>query len=812
MDYSNISKGITTVQARLGSFEKNISSKMKLVSAALGGIGVGALIKSSTSAAMSVESSTGQIARNLGSSANEFTVWAQNQSKSFGMARQEAFKYGATFSNLITGFASDSEQAENYTTRLLKSSAVVASSTGRTMDDTMERIRSGILGNTEAIEDLGIYANVSMIQTTKAFKELANGKTWAKLDYQTQQQIRVMSILEQATAKYGDELANNTTTKQNIFLAALKNIQLNIGNIVLPIYNAVLPAFTAFAKKIESVTYNLSLMSEALFGKALVASTKSTEQQSGAMEDLAGSTNDAAKAAKKAVMAFDELNIVNNQSSTGTSGSTNAGSNNPGDAVENNNSLTNSFSKLKDTLKPATEALQKLWDNGLSKLAKFTGKALKDFYDEFLVPLGKWAIGKGFPEFCRITDETLSKIDFESLNEALKNLWKALSPFAQNVGDGLLWFYDNVLSPLLTTTVNSVVTEFINSLASAIDAANKAADKFKGNKGFDSIVNFLVKLQEMRLQNIGDFFGNISDAFNSLGDFIEKPSWSKVLDYIKEIASISLDVQGFGILSDFVDKFPDKWNEAKKNFTDITVKFAVQVVTTAEQLKKKFQELAPQFYDKVVNFSVTVVTTAEFIKKKYMELAAQFVAKGVKFTAAVTTTSTYIKNKWAELSKNFIAKTVEFTVKLATSIGSVRDFINEIIDMINTNIIAKLRADIPGTNITFGVPYLNKIKGYKDGGFPNTGELFYANEAGPEIIGRMGNRTAVANKDQITDGITNAMLIATAEETQLLREQNEILRSIARKPATTGSDLMDMLVRQNNKEIKTYGRSRLALS
>ena len=42
-----------------------------------------------------------------------------------------------------------------------------------------------------------------MIQSTEAFKRFANGQSWDQLDYQTQQQIRLMGHLGQATAKYG---------------------------------------------------------------------------------------------------------------------------------------------------------------------------------------------------------------------------------------------------------------------------------------------------------------------------------------------------------------------------------------------------------------------------------------------------------------------------------------------------------------------------------------------------------------------------------------------------------------------------------
>jgi len=51
-----------------------------------------------------------------------------------------------------------------------------------------------------------------------------------------------------------------------------------------------------------------------------------------------------------------------------------------------------------------------------------------------------------------------------------------------------------------------------------------------------------------------------------------------------------------------------------------------------------------------------------------------------------------------------------------------------------------------------------KFRGYASGGFPNTGEMFVARENGiPEMVGRIGNRTAVANNDQITEGIAIAV-------------------------------------------------------
>lgn len=49
------------------------------------------------------------------------------------------------------------------------------------------------------------------------------------------------------------------------------------------------------------------------------------------------------------------------------------------------------------------------------------------------------------------------------------------------------------------------------------------------------------------------------------------------------------------------------------------------------------------------------------------------------------------------------------------------------------------------------------IPRFANGGYPETGQLFYANEDGPEMIGRIGTKTAVANNDQITVAIASAV-------------------------------------------------------
>lgn len=65
-------------------------------------------------------------------------------------------------------------------------------------------------------------------------------------------------------------------------------------------------------------------------------------------------------------------------------------------------------------------------------------------------------------------------------------------------------------------------------------------------------------------------------------------------------------------------------------------------------------------------------------------------------------------------------------------------------------------------NFSFSLPRFN-LQWYAKGGFPEMGQLFIANEAGPEMVGKMGNRNAVANNNQIVDGIKNGVFEAVLD-------------------------------------------------
>lgn len=196
---------------------------------------------------------------------------------------------------------------------------------------------------------------MAMIQSTEAFKRFANGQSWDQLDYQTQQQIRLMAILEQATAKYGTTLSQSVNGRISLFKSLLKDAALNVGNAFLPIINAIMPVLNSFAMVLKNVTAKLAEFIALMFNKKATVKdgvAGAVGDMNGALQDassgagdladamgdaddasggLADNLGDSAKNAKKAVKellglaGFDEITLLNKKDDSDDVGSGGSG-------------------------------------------------------------------------------------------------------------------------------------------------------------------------------------------------------------------------------------------------------------------------------------------------------------------------------------------------------------------------------------------------------------------------------------------------------------------------------------------------------
>ena len=207
-----------------------------------------------TKSAIETETAMQQVDRIYGEAAESIKDFAENKALDYNMSASEAYKYSQIYGNLIQSITDDQTENAEQTQKLLQASSVIASATGRSMEDVMDRIRSGLLGNTEAIEDLGVNVNVALLETTDAFKQIAGDKSWEQLTFQEQQQIRLLGILEQTSKKYGDEVQENTASSIQKLTARTKNLTSSLGKKLLPVANDLLEKANDLMEKFEGLS------------------------------------------------------------------------------------------------------------------------------------------------------------------------------------------------------------------------------------------------------------------------------------------------------------------------------------------------------------------------------------------------------------------------------------------------------------------------------------------------------------------------------------------------------------------------------
>jgi phage-related protein len=116
-----------------------------------------------------------------------------------------------------------------------------------------------------------------------------------------------------------------------------------------------------------------------------------------------------------------------------------------------------------------------------------------------------------------------------------------------------------------------------------------------------------------------------------------------------------------------------------------------------------------------------------------------------------------------------MANNIKLPLNLALTY--VESFVNKIIDGWNwlKKQINKLSIEIPdwlgGGKLGFNLAMSSKVTlpRFADGGYPAEGQMFIANEAGPELVGSIGNRSAVVNNDQIVAAVSKGVYQAVVQ-------------------------------------------------
>lgn len=684
----------------------------------------------STQMALEVTASINQIKRQMGESSQTFLKWVNDNANAMNMGVGEATKYGAVYSNLFSGFIKDSNKLSAYTAKMLQTSAVVAEGSGRSITDVMERIRSGLLGNTEAIEDLGINVNVAMIQSTEAFKRFANGQSWDQLDYQTQQQIRLMAILEQATAKYGTTLSQSVNGRISLFKSLLKDAALNVGNAFLPIINAIMPVLNSFAMVLKNVTAKLAEFIALMFNKKATVKdgvAGAVGDMNGALQDAAGGAGDladamgdaddasggladnlgdSAKNAKKAVKellglaGFDEITILNKKDDSDDGGSGGSGGGGKGKGKKGKGGsgpfkdilpevaladMDNQFKSIFDGLGDKLKGLSDLFSKGFS--AAFRAEGLERI---------KNALGRIRKTLEEIATDPRVVNAFNGMTEkiayALGQIAGSIGTIGVGIGVFLAESIANGLGRQKERIIRSLVAQFENTgnmFASAGNIAQAFADGF-----YDVITSTgAVRIGSAITSALLAIQSSVTEVSYKLGGDLMQGIERIVTDNMPGIASslsnsLSAVAPVFESAEQAINDMSDSLSRVYDNYIRPTIESSTKAISSIISLfVKGWNNYIQPIIEKLgQGFSDTIDKHISPMIKKILEMAESFQEMSQVINAYVGPTIGFIVEQLTRVLAPAIEYIGEVWRVLSNTIsdvlGGIADFLKGVFDII----------------------------------------------------------------------------------------------------------------------------------
>ena len=545
---------------------------------------------------------------------------------------------------------------------------------------------------------------------------------------------RAATLAEVVGASVGgmnEALAQTPTGRLQQLSNTLGDIKEQFGQAVTTVATAFLPLLNRVANVLAGIAAIANRVAQAIanvFGKKLSTGTGAVAGGAGAaseaLDDMAESAGGAGKAAKeaaKSVMGFDELNKLsdNSAASSGGGGSTAAGAGGGGvgisslfseeEATESLGWLERALNRVKELVgslnfEPIKEAWGKLSESA-QHLGEVIGRYLGWAFDNILTPLAHWTIEQALPAGIELVSSVL---------ELLASVLERLQPL-------FTWVWDNVLQPIAKWTGEA----FIKALQWITEKIQKLSDLISGKISLKEFLDDLSPLETILLSiaaAVAAIYGPaaiVAGIINTLSSVVSAASfvWKAFTFVIAAIGPEVLIV--IGVIA-------------------ALVAIGITLYKNWDTIKKKAEEyFGPMLEDIKLVF--------DGIKRVFQGL--------IDFVAGVFTGDW--DRAWSGICNIFtgVAETI------MGAISGLFDFLGGLISAV-ADAISWLRGLFDGLNAVAnsnatrieadGSIYL---QGFASGGFPDAGQLFVARESGPEMVGTLNGRTAVANNREITEGI-----------------------------------------------------------
>ncbi len=427
----------------------------------------------------------------FGSLNTEVNRFAENAITQFGLGQTVTKKYVGTFGAMAKAFNFSNKEALAMSETLTGLTGDVASFYNLSSDEAYTKLKSVFTGETETLKDLGVV----MTQNALDQYALANGygKTTSKMSEQEKVALRYKFVLDKLNIANGDfaRTSDSWANQTRVLSLRFNELKAALGQGFINIFTPIVKGINWVLSKLQVLANAFKSFTEMIFGNAGGNDSTSTvsnlaSDASDASDAVSGIGDSAKKSAKdlKSLASFDTAQILKKDDSKSKSSSgSGAGGKIDTSGLNLTDNIKKQASNIEDILNGVNlEPLKKSFNNlreAISYFGQGCGKILDGFYNNYLKPLGNYVISDALPHFLNSTAEAMKSIDFDKLKSAFDDLWKSLEPFTENVGNGLLWFYDKVLLPLGTWTINEVVPAFLKILSGALDIVNQAIEDIK---------------------------------------------------------------------------------------------------------------------------------------------------------------------------------------------------------------------------------------------------------------------------------------------------------------------------------------------
>jgi len=187
----------------------------------------------------------------FGQSAGEVIAWSKTLDDAFGQSQQGALEAAGGFGNMFTAMGFSRKEAAEMSKTMVELASDLASFNNSDPEIGLEKIRAGLVGETEPLRVWGVVLN----ETVVAAKALEMGLAATKNEITDQDKVlaRYQFILDNTTNSQGDfaRTANDTANSQRRLSAQMKNLSATLGSALRPAYTSIINQLIEIGRQVE---------------------------------------------------------------------------------------------------------------------------------------------------------------------------------------------------------------------------------------------------------------------------------------------------------------------------------------------------------------------------------------------------------------------------------------------------------------------------------------------------------------------------------------------------------------------------------